>query len=62
MDAMPKKLDDDSETERVQIVAPASWISRVEEWRRAQERIPSRSEAIRLLVNQALSAKNAKRT
>lgn len=54
---MPPKLDDGSETERVQIVAPASWVARVEEWRRAQERIPSRSEAIRLLVDKALSKK-----
>jgi hypothetical protein len=51
---MPPKLDEESETERVQIVAPASWVRRVEEWRRAQDRIPSRSEAIRLLVDQAL--------
>lgn len=55
MDAMPKKLDDESETERVQIVAPASWIARVEEWRRAQVRIPSRSEAIRILVDLGLA-------
>lgn len=54
MGAMPKRLDEDSETERVQIVAPASWVARVEEWRRAQARIPSRSEAIRLLVDAGL--------
>lgn len=57
---MPPKLDEGSDTERVQIVAPASWVARVEEWRRAQERIPSRSEAIRLLVDQALGGKNAR--
>jgi hypothetical protein len=53
---MPQKLDDGAATERVQIVAPASWIERVEEWRRDQSRIPSRSEAIRILVDLALDA------
>jgi hypothetical protein len=57
---MPPKLDRDSETERVQIVAPGSWIRRVEEWRRAQAKIPSRSEAIRHLVDLALAAKKKK--
>jgi hypothetical protein len=53
--AVPPKLEPESETERVQIVAPASWVQRVEEWRRAQPRIPSKSEAIRILVDRALS-------
>jgi hypothetical protein len=52
--SMPPKLDDATDTERVQIVAPSSWIQRVEEWRRNQARIPSRSEAIRILVDLAL--------
>jgi len=55
-DAMPPKLEQDAETERVQIVASASWVQRVEEWRRKQPRIPSRSEAIRLLVDRAMAA------
>lgn len=59
-DAMPPKLDTESETERVQIVASASWVSRVEEWRRAQPKIPSRSDAIRQLVDLALSTKPEK--
>jgi metal-responsive CopG/Arc/MetJ family transcriptional regulator len=54
--AMPPKLQDGVETERVQIVAPASWISRIDEWRRTQKKIPSRSEAIRILVDKALDA------
>jgi hypothetical protein len=53
---MPPKLDKESETERLQVVAPASWVRRVEEWRRAQPRIPSRSEAIRQLVDAGLEA------
>lgn len=53
---MPPKLEDGSTTERVQIVAPASWLERIEEWRRRQTKIPSKSEAIRILVDQALEA------
>lgn len=53
---MPPKLDDGSSTERVQIVAPASWLERIEAWRRRQVKIPSKSEAIRILVDQALEA------
>jgi len=54
---MPPKLEDGAPTERIQIVAPASWVDRVEEWRRKQKpRMPNRSEAIRILVDQALAA------
>lgn len=53
---MPPKLQDGVATERVQIVAPASWIELVDEWRRRQPKIPSRSEAIRLLVDIGLKA------
>lgn len=53
--AMPPKLEDGVATERIQIVAPASWAARVEEWRRKQPKIPSKSEAIRILVDQALA-------
>lgn len=61
--AVPPKLEDGSETERIQIVAPSSWVERVEQWRRAQPRIPSKSEAIRILVDQALArgSDNAKK-
>ena len=59
---MPPKLDEATETERVQIVAPSSWIQRVEEWRRSQPRIPSRSEAIRILVDLALDREAKKRS
>ncbi len=53
---MPRKLEEGSVTERVQIVAPSSWLQRIEEWRRKQPRIPNRSEAIRILVDLALDA------
>lgn len=51
---MPTKLDEDSETERVPLVAPRSWIRRVDEWRRTQSKIPSRADAIRQLVDAGL--------
>jgi hypothetical protein len=53
---MPPKLDTDSATERVQLVTTAAWMERLEEWRRKQPRIPSKSEAIRMLVEKALEA------
>jgi len=60
---MPPKLDKETPTERIQVVAPGSWVQRVEEWRRKQPRIPNRSEAIRILVDLALDtdAKKGKR-
>jgi len=54
--AMPPKLDDESPTERVQLVTTSAWMERLEAWRRKQPRIPSKSEAIRLLVDRALDA------
>jgi hypothetical protein len=53
-DAMPPRLEPGTPTERVQIVAPRTWIEKIDEWRRQQPAIPSRSEAIRVLVEQAL--------
>lgn len=57
---MPPKLDTDSPTERVQLVTTAAWMERLEEWRRKQPRIPSKSEAIRMLVDRALDAEGGK--
>lgn len=53
---MRPKLDEKSETHRVQIVAPRSWTDRVEEWRAAQRPVPNLSAAIRRLVEIALEA------
>ena len=53
---MPPRLEPGITTDRVQIIAPRSWIERIDQWRRQQEGyIPSRSEAIRLLVLKALA-------
>jgi len=57
---MPTKLEDGTPTERVQIVAPTTWVQRIEEWRRKQPRIPSKAEAIRILVDKALAAESDK--
>jgi len=51
---MPPKLETDADTVRIQIVAPRSWVQRIEEWRRQQEKIPSQSAAIRELVDLGL--------
>lgn len=50
------KLETGTETVRVQIVAPATFVERVDEWRAKVRPIPSRAEAIRILVDQALDA------
>lgn len=43
-------------TERVQLVTSQAWLMKIDEWRRKQPKIPSRSEAIRMLVDAALAA------
>ena len=54
---MPPKLEEGTDTERHQIVAPKTWGERIDEWRRKQPgRIPSKSEAIRILVDRALAS------
>ena len=51
---MPPKLED--ETKRLNMVAPASWVKRIDEWRRQQPDLPNISEAIRRLVELGLEA------
>lgn len=53
---MPRKLEPNTETKRVAIVAPASWVRRIDDWRRAQPDLPNASEAIRRLVEAGLNA------
>lgn len=59
---MPPKLDEGSETCRVNIMAPQVWLDAVEEWRRRQPRIPTKSEAIRIIVSRYLQAERDPRT
>ena len=45
------------QTERLQMRVSPQFIKSVDSWRRKQEDLPSRSEAIRRLVEMALKAK-----
>lgn len=58
---MRPKLDEKSETERIQIVAPRSWKDLVEEWRAGQRPVPNLSAAIRRLVEIGLEAEGRRR-
>jgi hypothetical protein len=51
---MPPKLDD--EIKRLNMVAPAAWVRRIDDWRRLQPDLPNISEAIRRLVEMGLDA------
>ena len=57
---MPPKLDKETATGRIQVVAPESWVKRVDEWRRRHPEMPNRSKAVRLLVDLALDAETKK--
>lgn len=54
---VPPRLEENETTKRVQLVAPPSWLARVNEWRRQQPDLPNMSDAIRRLVDKALEAK-----
>ena len=56
---MPHKLDD--EVQRLNMVAPAAWVKKVDDWRRREPDLPNLSEAIRRLVEMGLeSAKKSR--
>ena len=48
------KLDD--EIQRLNMVVPASWAKKVDDWRRKEPDLPNLSEAIRRLVELGLDA------
>jgi len=48
-------------TERFEMRLDEATIKRIDDWRRAQPDLPSRAEAIRRLVDQALKPKTARR-
>jgi hypothetical protein len=50
-----------SAVQRLQLIAPVDWLKRIDAWRRHEPHLPSRSAAIRELVNQALDAAEARR-
>ena len=41
-------------SERYEMRVPAEWLERIDGWRRTQDDLPSRAEAIRRLVDLAL--------
>jgi hypothetical protein len=45
-----------SAVKRLQLIAPVDWLKRIDAWRRHQPNLPSRSEAIRTLVDRGLEA------
>jgi hypothetical protein len=53
---MPHKLDPDTETQRLNLVAPDSWVRKIDDWRREQPDLPNISEAIGRLVEAGLEA------
>jgi hypothetical protein len=59
-DSMPPKLDPDTETRRLNLVAPTSWVKKIDDWRRQQPDLPNISEAIRRLVDAGLEATSKK--
>jgi hypothetical protein len=54
---MPAKLDPDAETKRINMMAPITWLRKIDDWRRQQPDLPNISEAIRRLVELGLKAK-----
>jgi len=50
-----RKLDEKSETKRIQLVTTEAWLATIDEWRARQPGLsPNRSEAIRKLVDAGL--------
>jgi hypothetical protein len=47
----------DEKTERFEMRVPASFLKMVDDWRRKQEDLPPRAEAIRRLVELGLKVK-----
>lgn len=58
---MPPKLDRDSPTGRINVTAPELLIRRVEEWRASQRPVLTKAEAVRILVTEALDARERRR-
>lgn len=53
---VPPKLDKDSPSGRINVIATEALLKRIEEWRAVQRPIPNKSEAARLLIERALDA------
>jgi hypothetical protein len=51
----------DEEIQRLNLVAPTSWVKKIDDWRRREPDLPNLSEAIRRLVELGLEAAKRKR-
>lgn len=49
-----------SAVQRLNLIAPVDWLKRIDAWRRKEPNLPTRSEAIRRLVEIALDAEGAR--
>jgi metal-responsive CopG/Arc/MetJ family transcriptional regulator len=52
-------MDELRQDQRIQLVTSKRFVQQVDEWRRAQPELPSRSEAIRRLVEVGLATEAA---
>lgn len=57
---MPKKLKDGPADVRLPMVVTQAFVDRLDAFRGAEPGVPNRSEAIRILVNEALDARSRK--
>lgn len=57
---VPPKLDKDSPSGRINVIASETLLQRVEEWRATQRPIPNKSEAARMLIERALETEEAR--
>lgn len=53
---MPPKLDKDSPSGRINVIASAVLLARLDEWRAQQRPIPNKSEAARMIMEIGLDA------
>ena len=51
---MPAKLD--NEINCINLIAPAAWVKKVDDWRRREPDLPNLSEAVRRLVEMGLES------
>jgi len=57
---MPKQLKDGKAEVRLPMVVSRAFAERIDAFRAQEPSVPNRSEAIRILVNEALAAREAK--
>lgn len=51
------KLDDDNNVSRLHMIVPDKLLTKVDDWRAKQPGVPSRSKAIRQLIERGLKVK-----